>query len=453
MDEIASITRPPTFDEIFAVMTAISSGDTDARVAIPDDCQTDDLASRFAVTLNLLLDHMASRAVQVEADYRATQMEFERLVAERTEQLRQSEAKFSTAFQASPAAISIAALPEGRWIEVNESLLKMTGYSREEVIGRTSAELGLVDPAARAKILAAIQEYGTVRNVEIQVHTKSNEIVDVLVSLEHVVLNGQACALTIQYDITELKRAEREVRRLNADLEQRQAALEIVNKELEAFSYSVAHDLRRPLRSIDGYSQMLLEDYAETLDTEGKKYLQHVRESAQEMAQLIDDLLMLSRVMRSDLRRQTLDMAALAQSVLARFQRNEPEREVEIVIADGCMVDADARLLGILLENLLGNAWKFTGKRPIARIEVGARQEDGRLVYFVRDNGAGFDMAYAEKLFGVFQRLHSDAEFEGTGIGLATVQRIVQRHGGQVWAEGDVGRGATVYFTLNEVTR
>jgi light-regulated signal transduction histidine kinase (bacteriophytochrome) len=298
--------------------------------------------------------------------------------------------------------------------------------------------------------LESIREQGAVRNVEIQMHTKSKEIVEVLVSVEQIELNGRACALTIQYDITELKRAEREVRRLNYDLEQRQIALETANKELEAFSYSVAHDLRAPLRSIDGFSQALLEDYADKLDAEGRKYLQKVRESAQEMGRLIDALLTLSRVTRSALHREPVDLTALARSVLARLQRNEPERKVELIISDGLIANGDARLLGVVLQNLLGNAWKFTGKCLMARIEVGVRQEEGRPVFFVRDNGAGFDMTYAHKLFGVFQRLHSGAEFEGTGIGLATVQRIIQRHGGRVWAEGAVGRGATVSFTLNE---
>ena len=310
-----SMTRAPTFDEIFAVMSAASVGDIEARVAVPDDPQIDDLATRFSIAVNLLLDDLAFRAAQLEASYKVTQMELERLVAERT--------------------------------------LNLTN----------------------------------------------------------------------------------------------------LNQELEAFSYSVAHDLRAPLRSIDGFSQALLEDYANKLDPEGRKYLQNVRESAQEMAQLIDDLLMLSRVTRSEFHRAKVNLTALARSVLARLQRNEPERKVELIISDGLVAEADARLLGVLLENLLGNAWKFTGKRPMARIEVSAREEDGRLVYFVRDNGAGFNMKYAEKLFGVFQRLHSDTEFEGTGIGLATVQRIVRRHGGRVWAEGAVGQGATVYFTLNEEAR
>jgi PAS domain S-box-containing protein len=444
------MTHLPTFDDIFAVLSAASIGDTAARVAVPENVQRDNLATRFALMVNLLLDTLHFRATEAEAAHKVTQIALERLVAERTERLRQSEEKFSKAFRASPAAISIATLADGRWIEINEALAKMTGYRTEELIGHTSSELGLVDAVARAKILESIREHGSVRNVEIQMHSKSNEIIDVLVSVEQIELHGRACALTIQYDITELKRAEREVRRLNADLEQRQVALETANKELEGFSYSVAHDLRAPLRSIDGFSQALLEDYADTLDVEGSKYLERVRASAQEMGRLIDALLMLFGVTRSELHREQVDVTALTRSVLVLLQKYEPERKAELVIADGLVANGDARLLGVVLQNLLGNAWKFTGKCPMAHIEVGARQEDGRSVFFVRDNGAGFDMTYAHNLFGVFQRLHSGAEFEGTGIGLATVQRICQRHGGRVWAEGEVGRGATVYFTLNE---
>jgi PAS domain S-box-containing protein len=444
------MTPLPTFDEVFAVLSAASFGNTAARVVVPDTPQLDDVATRFAIALNLLLDNVDFRAAEVEAAHKRTLIELERLVAERTEQLRQSEERFAKAFRASPAAISIATLPDGRWIEINEALAKMTGYRTEELIGHTSSELGLVDAVARAKILEAIREHGSVRNVEIQMHTKSNEIVEVLVSVEQIEINGRACVLTIQYDITELKHVEREVRRLNADLEQRHLALEAANKELEAFSYSVAHDLRAPLRRIDGFSQMFLEDYADKLDAAGTKYLERVREAAQEMARLIDDLLMLSRVTRSELRCESVDVTALARSVLAGLQNNEPERKVEVIIADRLIANGDARLLGVVLQNLLSNAWKFTGNCPIARIEVGARQEDGRLVFFVRDNGAGFDMTYADKLFGVFQRLHSGTEFEGTGIGLATVQRIIQRHNGRVWAEGEVGRGACFSFTLNE---
>jgi DNA-binding response OmpR family regulator len=225
--------------------------------------------------------------------------------------------------------------------------------------------------------------------------------------------------------------------------------LEAKNQELDSFSYSVAHDLRAPLRSLDGFSLALLEDYAPKLDDEGRQYLRFIRESAQQMAGLIDDLLELSRVTRSDFDRGPVDLSEIASDILERLRRTSSGRDVEVVVADGLADEGDARLLAIVLENLIGNAWKYSGKRPHARIEVGATAAGGRQAYFVRDNGAGFDMAYASKLFGVFQRLHSVREFEGTGIGLATVQRIIRRHGGKVWAESKVDEGATFYFTLS----
>jgi PAS domain S-box-containing protein len=242
-------------------------------------------------------------------------------------------------------------------------------------------------------------------------------------------------------DITERKREEEEKAKLNAQL---QAA----NKELEAFSYSVSHDLRAPLRHIDGFGQILLEDYAGKLDDEGRRHLQRVREASQQMAQLIDDLLNLSRVTRAEMRREAVDLSRMAERAAEALNKTQPDRKAEFVIEDGLVAEGDERLLRVVLDNLLGNAWKYTGKRPQARIEFGRTNHAGRPAYFVRDNGAGFDMTYAHKLFGAFQRLHSVSEFPGTGIGLATVQRIVHRHGGDVWAEGAVDKGATFYFTL-----
>jgi light-regulated signal transduction histidine kinase (bacteriophytochrome) len=223
---------------------------------------------------------------------------------------------------------------------------------------------------------------------------------------------------------------------------------EAASKELEAFSYSVAHDLRAPLRAIDGFGLALEEDCAHKLDATEAQHLKRIRSSAQHMGQLIDGLLGLSRVTRGDIVRESVDLTRIANGSGARLREAQPQRDVEMVVQDGMVGQGDTRLLTAALDNLLGNAWKFTSKNPHARIEVGMQPEKEHPVFFVRDNGVGFDPTYAHKLFGAFQRLHGASEFEGSGIGLATVQRIVRRHGGRIWAEGKVGEGATFYFTL-----
>jgi light-regulated signal transduction histidine kinase (bacteriophytochrome) len=222
---------------------------------------------------------------------------------------------------------------------------------------------------------------------------------------------------------------------------------------LEAFSYSVSHDLRAPLRSVDGFSQALIEDYGESLPPEGRDFLERIRNSAQRMAELIDDLLNLSRVTRAPLKPVAVDLSKLAENIAAELKRNDPERAVRFIIAQDLSAGGDPHLLQIVLENLMNNAWKFTSKRELAEIEVGKKHENGDAIYFIRDNGAGFDMTYANKLFGAFQRLHAMAEFPGTGIGLATIQRIINRHGGRIWALGAVDQGATFFFTLPVLER
>jgi light-regulated signal transduction histidine kinase (bacteriophytochrome) len=273
-----------------------------------------------------------------------------------------------------------------------------------------------------------------------------------LAEIERATRDLQASNEVLGREIAEHNRAEQEILRLNAELEkrvkERTAQLEYTNGELEAFCYSVSHDLRAPLRAIDGFSQALLEDFPKDVPDEAQRYLARIRSSTQRMGQLIEDLLNLSRVSRGGLERRDADISELARQVVAELQSREPQRKVDISIWDGMRANADGRLLRAALENLIGNAWKFSSKTDQPRIEIGSLSDNGRAVFYVRDNGAGFDMAYANKLFGAFQRLHSGNEYQGTGIGLATVQRIVHRHGGRIWADAKPGKGAAFYFTL-----
>jgi signal transduction histidine kinase len=237
--------------------------------------------------------------------------------------------------------------------------------------------------------------------------------------------------------------------RMTGQLQQHVAALEVSNRELESFSYAVSHDLRAPLRSVAGFSQAALEDYGEKLDAKGRQYLELASEAAREMGQLIDDLLGLSRVSRVEMERCPVDLSALARSIVDELRRAEPDRSVEVEVAPELIAEGDPTLLRLVLDNLLRNSWKFTSRHPTARITVGLAHDRGRDAFFVSDDGAGFEMAYVEKLFQPFQRLHRTIEFPGTGIGLATVNRIVRRHGGEAWAHGEVEKGATIYFTLS----
>jgi light-regulated signal transduction histidine kinase (bacteriophytochrome) len=240
------------------------------------------------------------------------------------------------------------------------------------------------------------------------------------------------------------------IRAYNRELEQhvfeRTAQLEATNRELEAFTYSVSHDLRAPLRGMDGFSQVLVEDYSEKLDKKGKDYLLRIRKASQHMGHLIDDLLKLSRLTRSEMHFGQVNLSQLVKSIAHEYQQTHPKRNVQFVIAEDLCAKGDAPLLEVMLRNLIDNAWKFTSKTPDAKIEFGVTQKNGRNVYYLRDNGIGFDMNFSSKLFEIFQRQHT--EFEGTGIGLVTVKRIVQRHGGTIWAEGKINEGATFYFTL-----
>jgi PAS domain S-box-containing protein len=335
--------------------------------------------------------------------------------------------------------------PAYRIRQFNHAFEKLTGRRAEEVIGK-GLDILFPEDSREASVdyihKTVSGEHWEV--VEIPILRLDGTVRTVLWNSATIYAADDKTAIaTIAQgqDITERKQAEEDLKRSNAELE-------AANKELEAFSYSVSHDLRAPLRSMEGFSNALLDDYGSKLDDQGRLYLRYVQESSQLMARLIDDLLELSRVTRSDMNYEDVDLSELAVAVSDQLGKAEPNKKVNMKISPGIMAYGDRNLLRIVLENLLGNAWKFTGKSPSPRVEMGITTKNDKSVYYVRDNGVGFDMAYVDKLFKPFQRLHKETEFEGTGIGLATVQRIVRRHGGEVWADSKVGEGATFYFTL-----
>ena len=372
------------------------------------------------------------------------------------EALRRSQQRLSAIFN--QAAVGIAQVGmDGQYLLVNQKLCDILGYTREELLEQTFQDLMHPDDQeANLKYSRQIlsSEVSVVSREKCYICKDGSSIwINLTVSLIRDSSGEPKTFIGIVEDISDRKRVEQQIRELNENLErrviERTAELETANKELEAFSYSVSHDLRAPLRGVDGFSQALLDCCADKLDDKGKHYLQRIRGCSQRMSELIDDLIKLSRVTRSEMHRTNVDLSALAQEIAIELQQTQPERQVEWTIAPEIVAQGDARLLRVVLENLFNNAWKFTSARTQTCIEFGfTLQADDKVAYFVRDNGAGFDMAYANKLFGAFQRLHSTTQFPGTGIGLATVQRIIHRHGGRVWAEGLVEQGATFCFTL-----
>jgi len=368
------------------------------------------------------------------------------------EALRKSERKFSKIFHAVPALIGISTLKEGRFIDVNQAAAETLGYQREELIGRTSRELGLwEDEFERVRITQMMKEQGSVRNVEVRYRGKSGEHHVGLYSAEFVDFNGgngDRYMLSLVKDITLRKRAEEEVERLNATLAARADELETVNRELEAFNYTVAHDLRQPLNTVGSYCQVIEALCGATLDEKCRGYLRETYNGTMRMNRLIEALLMFSRMARVELRRERVDISEIARETAAELRLTDPVRRVAFRINDGMEIDGDANLLRVIMDNLLGNAWKYTTTREEGIIEFGVTERDGTPAFFVRDNGVGFAMADADKLFIPFQRLPGAEEWRGFGIGLATVERIIRRHGGRVWAEGEPDKGATFYFTL-----
>jgi PAS domain S-box-containing protein len=369
-------------------------------------------------------------------------------VAERKateEALRQSEERFRLMVSDVKDYAILMLDPDGRVASWNVGAERTKGYQAEEIMGQHFSRFYPEEEIQSGKPTASLQtalQKGRSEDEGWRVRKDGSRFwADVVITALRDKTGELRGFCKVTRDVTVRKRNEEL-------LHLRNAQLETANKELDAFSYSVSHDLRAPLRGIDGFSQALLEDYNDKLDSTGQDYLQRVRLAAQRMSVLIDDLLNLSRVTRSEIRREKLDLSAIVRSAADELHRAAPERNVKFVITDGLTADGDSRLLRVAIENLLGNAWKYTSAHSCARIEFGFHEDNGRSAYFVRDDGAGFDPRYSERLFGAFQRLHAVTEFPGTGIGLATVQRIIRRHGGEIWAEGAVEKGATFYFTL-----
>ena len=342
--------------------------------------------------------------------------------------------------------------PEGMFTYVNETAVEKLGYTREELLSMHVWDVDPLYPQERRKEQWNLHQKERKRSVESEHRRRDGTTFPVRINIYLLTFENQEMEVAIVEDITERKQAESKIIKSNTELEQRvkerTIELEAVNKELASFAYSISHDFRAPLRTLDGFSTILTEKYNAQLDDQGRHYLDRIRKTAIYMSDLADAVLALSRITRAEVKEQVVDLSQIAEEIIKDLQGAEPERQVTVAVDPGLSANGDFSLLKAALENLLSNAWKFSSKEEQATIEVGRANEDGEQVFFVRDNGVGFNMAYADKLFGAFQRLHGADEFPGTGIGLATVQRIINRHGGRIWAESEVGKGATFYFTL-----
>jgi PAS domain S-box-containing protein len=373
--------------------------------------------------------------------------------------LRESAEKYQRFFMTSRDCVFITS-KEGSWIDMNDAAVELFGYSSREELMQVKIPDLYVNPEERTKHNSIIAEHGYTKEFPVDLRRKDGTVMHALITsiaLYDAEKNVTGFQGTIR-DITERKRAEEEIRNLNAELEQRvidrTVQLEIANKELDAFAYSISHDLKAPLRAVDGYAQILIEDHADRLDGEGRRVCEVISNNALKMGRLIDDLLAFSRTGRAEITPAPVDMATLANSIFFELTTPEERERIDFHVGPLPRAVGDPPLLRQVWMNLIGNAVKFSVKKERTAIEVGCVseliEEKPAVVYFIRDNGAGFDMTYVDKLFGVFQRLHSAKEFEGTGVGLAITQRIVQRHGGRIWAEGAPGKGAVFYFTLGK---
>ena len=393
---------------------------------------------------------------RIVGSYQARLEDVKRLGTElnqRMSALAASEASFHGLFNTVYEAIYILDR-DGRFLAVNDGAVRMYGYPRETLVGRTPEFVSAPDRNDLAAVAAMMQRAfaGEPQRFEFWGRRADGEAFPKDVRLVRGTWFGQDVLIATADDITGQVQAREEIRRLNAGLEkrvqERTSELTAANRELESFAYSISHDLRSPLRAIDGFSHLLAEDYEGKLDEQGRNYLGRVRKAVQRMGTLIDDILELSRVTRQEMRREPVDLGRLAEELNEEIARAWPGKQPAISLPGRCLAEGDPQLLRLMLQNLLENAWKYSARHPAPEIEFGCETLDGRQVCYVRDNGVGFDMAHAGRLFTPFQRLHKPEDFQGNGIGLATVARIVRRHGGRIWAESAPGAGATFRFTL-----
>lgn len=372
--------------------------------------------------------------------------------------LRESEKKYRDLYEKMMDGFAITDM-NGKIIQFNKAFEALLGYTEEELYDLNVTEITPEKWHVFEKWIINEQVlkrgYSDVYEKEYRRKDGSVFPIELRATLMKNGKNENIGMWAIVRDISERKKTEAEIQRLNenleAEVEKRTSDLAIANKELEAFSYSVSHDLRAPLRAMDGFSLAILEDYGNSLEPQGRDYLERIREASQKMASLIDAMLTLSKVTQASLHLTDVNFSTLAENIYHDLKMDNDMRDIEFIVQPDIAVVADPVLLRSALENLIGNALKFTSKKPTARIEIGRIIQDGEEVYFVKDDGAGFDMKFATRLFTAFQRMHSSAEFEGTGIGLATVYRIISKHGGRIWAEGKPQEGATFYFTLTRV--
>jgi two-component system, chemotaxis family, CheB/CheR fusion protein len=360
--------------------------------------------------------------------------------------MRESEERFRALSETSPVGVGVSSA-EGVLLYTNRSYNLILGYNPGELLGRKAIDL-YWNAENRRSWVGVLRDTGVVRDYEARLKRKNGTPVWVSINATPISYGEKQAVMGTIQDITERKKAEENLIQRTDELEDSTKALEASNAELESFSYSVSHDLKAPLRGINGFSTALLEEYADKLDERGKEYLNNILQSSQLMGLLIDDILKLSRINRSELNTEKIDMSEIVSAIAEELQHSQPDRKAEFIVPPGITANGDLHLLKIMLRNLLENAWKFTIKRPESRIEFGVMKREDTPVYYVKDNGIGFDMQYSDKLFKPFSRLHSQEEYPGTGIGLAMVQRIVRRHGGRIWAEGRMGQGSTFHFIL-----